>query len=226
MKLGPLETIQAQLRLECIGVDPHGLLARIPCPEPDEIAAVYLYQHRRGLRLYSRHDLPPRLRDQLIAVPFDDQPRTGNLALPRSAQLEKEIRAILARSLGDIRVEVFETYVFEHTPEPDQTGQVRTVSASPVEHPRFVIEQDGRVVSACCSVRENEEAAECYTLTEPGYRRRGLGALVTRAWGRQVGLSGKIAFYSHHAGNQASRALAGRLGLSWKFRVMVFTQAG
>jgi RimJ/RimL family protein N-acetyltransferase len=227
MKHSPLEYIQAQLRLECIELDPEGLLVRIPCSEPDELAAVYLYEHPGGLRLYSRHDLPPRLRDQISVVPLDDSLLAVDVARPvGEIRPEKEIRAILARHLGGIQVEVFETYIFEQPPEQDPFGLVRKVSASPGEHPHFVIEQDGRVVSTCCSVRENAEAAECYTLTDEGYRRRGYGVMVTQAWGRHVLLSGKIPFYSHHADNHASRALAARLSLSWKFRVMIFTQTG
>ena len=227
MKRSPLETIQAQLRLECIGFDPDGLLVRIPGSDPDEIAAVYLYEHRCGLRLYSRNDLPPRLRDQISVVPLEAPPQAGEAIRTENVLRPfNEIRAILARHLGGIQVAVFETYVFEQLPEQDQTRLVHAISTSSGECPRFVIEQGGRVVSACCSVRENAEAAECYTLTEEGHRRRGFGAMVTRAWGRHVLLSGKIPFYSHHADNQASRALAARLGLGWKFRVMIFTQAG
>jgi len=236
MSADPLELILTQLRLECINPDPDGLLARLPCPDPDEIAAVYLYEHLDGVRLYAREDLPPRLRDQISAVPLVGQPQAGDpdrtVGQHRTVEEHRtlnnhraaeDIRVILARHLGGLEVEVFETYVFERLPEPDPSGLVHARQTSPGVPPHFVIEQGGRVVSACYSARENDEGAECYTLTEEGHRRRGYGALVTQAWARHVLLAGKIPFYSHHADNHASRALAASLGVSWKFRVVTFT---
>jgi predicted GNAT family acetyltransferase len=86
--------------------------------------------------------------------------------------------------------------------------------------PSFVICRDGVVVAAWMPVRENEEAAECYTFIEPAFRRQGWGKRVTTAWGRAVLQSGKIAFYSYAQDNTESQALAKSLGLVRQFRLV------
>ena len=88
--------------------------------------------------------------------------------------------------------------------------------------PIFTIVRDGRLISSCVSVRENDESAECYTFTEEGFRQLGLGRQVTTAWGRHQLLRGKIPFYSHEKDNSDSLALANSLNLEWKFRLVAF----
>jgi predicted GNAT family acetyltransferase len=88
--------------------------------------------------------------------------------------------------------------------------------------PTFVIGRDGVVVAACMSGRENEEAAECYTFTEPAFRRQGFGQRVTVAWGQAVLQSCKIAFYSYAQDNRASQALAKSLSLVRQLRLVTY----
>jgi predicted GNAT family acetyltransferase len=82
-----------------------------------------------------------------------------------------------------------------------------------VSHTVYAVIRDGRIVSACESVRENEEAGECTVYTLPAYRGRGYGRQVTAAWGRGLLRQGKVASYSHLTGNRGSERLARRLGL-------------
>jgi predicted GNAT family acetyltransferase len=88
--------------------------------------------------------------------------------------------------------------------------------------PTFVIRRDGVVVASCMSVRENDEAAECYTFTEPAFRRQGWGQRVTAAWGRAVLQNGKIAFYNYAQDNRASQVLAKSLELVRRFRLVTY----
>jgi predicted GNAT family acetyltransferase len=77
----------------------------------------------------------------------------------------------------------------------------------------FVIERDGKVVSACVSTRENEQCGEAWVYTDPKYRKHGFAHQVVRAWARQILKAGKVPFYSHKIENTASAHLAKRLEL-------------
>jgi len=77
----------------------------------------------------------------------------------------------------------------------------------------FVCLQDGAVVSAAASSREDAASAEAWVFTTPENRRRGFAAQVAAAWVRNVVDSGRTPFYSHLSDNAASRRLAERLQL-------------
>jgi hypothetical protein len=73
--------------------------------------------------------------------------------------------------------------------------------------------------SRAWSVRESGRAAECAVETAEPHRQHGLARQVTAAWATSVLARGKVPFYSHRAGNDASRALAESLGLAHVFTV-------
>lgn len=125
----------------------------------------------------------------------------------------------------DLRVEAghFITYLFPAHPiiTTDRIvmrfskgdPRLRAIQFDGFAEPVFGIEQDGRVVSACVSVRENEHSGEAWVFTDPGHRNQGLAGQVVSAWAKSLTLSGKIPFYSHKAENAVSARLARRLGL-------------
>lgn len=125
----------------------------------------------------------------------------------------------------DVQAEAahFVTYVF---PPHSANFTDRMVLRYPKQDPRiqafgfdtftehvFGIEQEGRVISACVSTRENELCGEAWVETAPDYRRQGMAAKVVNAWAKSLMLMGKIPFYSHKAENTASAGMAKRLGL-------------
>jgi hypothetical protein len=117
----------------------------------------------------------------------------------------------------------FVTYVF---PPHSANFTDRMVLRYPKQDPRiqafgfnnftehvFGIEQEGRVVSACVSTRENELCGEAWVQTAPEYRKQGLAGKVVNAWAKSLMMMGKIPFYSHKVDNTASASMAKRLGL-------------
>ncbi len=214
----PTIYILTQLKLECIGLDEEELLVRIPGPDPDEIARVLAYRHSQGFEIYFRNDVPRNLRNLISALSIDD------IFAER-----KKIQSILDKHFPCTEVGSFETYVFEDLPGENEITDVDIIDqtssfgkASP-SRPIFVLPSHGKPISSCISVRQDDDSAECYTHTEEGFRRHGLGRKVTAAWGRWQLLNGRIPFYSHASDNIASRALVESLNLPWKFRLVAYS---
>jgi hypothetical protein len=77
----------------------------------------------------------------------------------------------------------------------------------------YAVEQEGRIVSACVSSRQNRKSAEAWVFTHPEHRRQGLAEQVVRAWAESLQRLGMIPFYSHEVGNTNSASLARKLNL-------------
>lgn len=88
------------------------------------------------------------------------------------------------------------------------------VHASEEERPLLVArDEQGVVVSVCHAARATSEGAEAGLDTAPEARRRGHALAVTSRWAVEVRASGRTALYSTAWENEASRAVARRLGL-------------
>lgn len=88
----------------------------------------------------------------------------------------------------------------------------------------YAIERNGKIVSACVSVREDENCGEAWVYTDPAYRRKGLAAKVVNTWAHSLINIGKVPFYSHHIGNVPSARLAAALQLQPAFEEISITQ--
>ena len=73
--------------------------------------------------------------------------------------------------------------------------------------------EDGQAVSVCFCARRSDVAAEAGVETAVAFRGRGLGPRVTAAWALAVRASGRISLYSTSWSNEASMAVARKLGL-------------
>jgi GNAT superfamily N-acetyltransferase len=71
----------------------------------------------------------------------------------------------------------------------------------------------GHAVAVCASVRIGRAAHEAGIETLPAYRRQGYATQVATAWAAAVATLGAVPLYSTAWQNQASRAVAARLGL-------------
>jgi len=77
----------------------------------------------------------------------------------------------------------------------------------------FAIIEDGRAASLCASVRKTAAAHEAGVETAPSYRGRGHAARAATAWALAVRTMGLVPLYSTSWRNEASRAVARKLGL-------------
>jgi hypothetical protein len=69
------------------------------------------------------------------------------------------------------------------------------------------------VIAVCHSARSTAGAAEAGVETAPNFRGRGLAGAVVVAWAVAVRAEGRLPFYGTEWANQASRAVARKLGL-------------
>ena len=79
--------------------------------------------------------------------------------------------------------------------------------------PVVAVISDGQAVSACYSARKTQDAAEAGVATLEGYRGRGFAFATVAAWACAILDSGLTPLYSTSWDNQASRAVAAKLGL-------------
>jgi GNAT superfamily N-acetyltransferase len=220
-----IQLIQMQHAIECIGLDEEGLLIRIPGPDADEMARVYAYRYEGDYSTYFRWDVSALIRQRIHAL--------GAQAVFHG---QEAVKALLATDAPCTEVGTYHTYVVPDTLSPHQFPDVVRVGAvhwrlieayhagmNVTERAVYAVIRDDTIVSTCGSVRENEEAGECYAFTVPEYRRRGYGRQVTAAWGHHLREQGKVAFYSHARENAASQSVARSLGLRLRFIVRTYS---
>lgn len=162
---------------------------------------------------YLNETLPLELQNELCAQAI-------GFRLPLAESLTTLLRAY------GIQTEIghYKTYVFPEAYARASTGVVRRY---PRSHPLikafdfdqladnvYAIEQNGAILAACVSARQNTEAAEAWVYTAPAYRRKGLAQLVVTAWAQETIQNGVVPFYSHKVENIASAGLADRLRLT------------
>lgn len=80
-------------------------------------------------------------------------------------------------------------------------------------YPMFASIVDGHAVAVCGTVRRTNEACEAGVETDAEFRGRGHAGRVVTAWAQAVRASGLIPLYSTSWQNEASRAVARKLGL-------------
>jgi hypothetical protein len=82
--------------------------------------------------------------------------------------------------------------------------------------PMFAVEADGHAVSHCfCARRPTTPAVEAGVRTAEAYQRRGYAPRVVAAWAEAIYARGRLPLYSTWWNNEASRAVAERLGGRW-----------
>jgi GNAT acetyltransferase-like protein len=136
--------------------------------------------------------------------------------------------------LRDISFEVghYKTYVFPARPVRDtevicftkQDPKVKAFGFDGFGEGIYALEQDGHIVSACVSARENDRCGEAWVYTDVEHRHRGFALKVVNAWAGSLIENGKVPFYSHKLENAASASLARKLGLQPAFEEITIKQ--
>lgn len=172
--------------------------------------------------IYFDSSLPLALRDQLTV---------GGL---QSFKIESAVEMFEHFGISS-KVGYFKTYIF---PDNFANVNVSTVRYFSQDDPKIVdfgfnglvdkvyaIEQDGLILSACVSSRQNSKSAEAWVFTHPDYRRKGLAQQVVTAWAGGLQRKGIIPFYSHNVENINSGKLASKLNLIRVFDEAVVNRA-
>ena len=210
------DLIKAQLRLECTGLNDQGLLVRIDGPDPDEIVRYYVYRRDGGYERFFRHDVPAAIRAQILALPADSAfvaPEAIEYLLSRHQPSEGYTLGVSYLGLPMISPTDFSDVVRLTESDRSLIDHFDSELRASADRPVHAIVVDGRIVSACVSSRQNDEAGEAWVRTQPAFRRRGYARQVTASWAHHLTRQGKLAFYSHRIDNAASRSVAQSLGL-------------
>jgi RimJ/RimL family protein N-acetyltransferase len=130
---------------------------------------------------------------------------------------------VLEKSAIHAKASHFRTYIF---PDGFKSANMEAVKCFSQADPKiiafgfngladevFAIENEGEIVSACVSSRQNSRSAEAWVFTHPDHRRKGLAQQVVTGWAGNMQKEGLIPFYSHSAENTNSALLAKRLNL-------------
>ena len=129
----------------------------------------------------------------------------------------------------------FRTYMFPDNFANAEVGNVRCFSQDDPKTMAFgfggfaekvyAIEQEGIILSACISSRQDSKSAEAWVFTHPDHRRKGLAQQVVTAWAGSLQREGIIPFYSHDVENLNSATLARKLKLVHLFDENVIEKA-
>jgi GNAT acetyltransferase len=195
-----------QLRLERKTLDDSGRMVRIPGDNPDDIPACAVTRFADGCEWAFNGSAGDELIQEAQRVPSKE-------FFAASALLTKLLNA------HGLSLQRFTTYCFTSAGD-HPAGPAVVVRNGPEE---FAVVVDGREVSWASSSRSNDECAELWVRTDPGYQRRGYARQAATAWAAEVLGSGRVPFYSHLADNDPSRRLAANLGVTHLFDVAALT---
>jgi len=206
----PIDFLLCQVELEGIQRVADDLIARIST-NVDEFPLVLLARTSDGESIICFDNLlPVELRNQL---PKNDL---------QSFKAESAIE-VFEKSGISTKANSFKTYIF---PDSFASADMSGVKCFCRDDPKIVdfgfngltekvyaIEQDGIIISACVSSRQNSTSAEAWVFTHPDHRRKGLAQQVVMAWASNLQREGIIPFYSHNVENTNSANLARKLNL-------------
>jgi GNAT superfamily N-acetyltransferase len=216
----PLAYLHLQMRLEGKGLVSPRLMKQIEVVPDEELPLMLLgYLANDELVTYYDQALPYDLQMELSAIGIKFPAVDPLLAVLRSHAISFEVGH-------------YKTYVFPisatRVPEvlclSKEDARVQAFGFDGFASEVYAIEQDGILVSACVSTRENEACGEAWVYTQPEYRKQGLAQKVVRAWAGSLLAAGKVPFYSHKIENSASASLAGKLGLQLVFEEIAITR--
>ncbi len=200
------------MKLEGLTLDARKRLARIDSDNGDLPLVLLARTNDEREITYISSELPTAVRDELAL-----QVNQSNIGEP-----EKLLDFLRARGFP-VKLGHYRTYIF-----PEEYAQVKPegVKRFDKEAPAvqvfgmgglgedvYAIEENGIILSACVSSRQNEESAEAWVYTQPEHRSRGLGQRVVMAWAGALIKAGLTPFYSHRIENAASARLACALEL-------------
>ena len=218
----PIDYLLRQMELEGIKRAGEELITRIS-PNVDEFPLVLCARTTDNQRLICFDEsLTNELRQQM---PIND------------LQAFKSEPAIEVFERHGIQAQTnqFKTYIFPDRLSEAEIGEAKCYSQddpkviafgfSGLADKVFAIEQDGIILSACVSARQNSACAEAWVFTHPDQRRKGLAQRAVNAWAIHWRNEGIIPLYSHEVKNTASASLAKKLNLIHVYDEMVIEKA-
>ncbi len=199
-------------------LDGDGRISRARSPEPNPGPLFSLIRGTSSCAWAVRADVPRHIADELDGLAREEPPASGLRDAPVHAErymslLGGKVYAgpafifpgVIARPSGTVFID--DLQLLEH----HFTGW--TMGEIPRASPIVAAVEEGHVVSVCFCARRSDTAAEAGLETAAAFRGRGLGPRVTAAWALALRASGRVPLYSTSWSNEASLAVARKLGL-------------
>jgi len=216
------EYLHLQMRLEGIEIANGDRITRINPDVQDFPLVIYAQTSDEQSFLYFDASLPGELHNQISPADLDDFKPESVIAIFNQM-------GIPAKS-GKYRTYVFpDNFAHAHMQQvkcfDPEDPKVIDFGFGGFEEEVYAVEQNGTIVSACVSSRQNSESAEAWVLTHPEHRRKGYAKQVVSAWASNLKKKGLVPFYSHAFENINSAKLAQRLKLLHVFDETVIDKA-
>jgi GNAT superfamily N-acetyltransferase len=219
----PIRYLHLQLRLEGKGIVEDRFIREVEAVPGEDVPLL----------------LVARLADEKV-VTYCDEALSGDLQAMLAARIAnldfpavEPLLEVLREQGVQCEVGHYKTYVFPSIPVSDRNvhclsnddKRVKAFGFDGFAGQVYVMEREGRIVSACVSTREDGKCGEAWVFTAPDHRRQGLAGKVVSAWAESLIRAGKVPFYSHKIENLASANLAKALGLQPVFEEIVIIRA-
>jgi RimJ/RimL family protein N-acetyltransferase len=217
----PIDLLHLQMKLESIGLDGNGRLIPLLI-SVEEFPLFLLAQLNDGkTACHFATSLPEELQAVLMELIPD-------LQFPNI----QEIAVLFERYNVPSNIGHFKTYRFperyqdmvenDAKPFSKYDARIQAFGFGELADTVCAVEQNGMILSACVSSRQDDSSAEAWVMTLPEQRGKGLGSSVVTRWASAIFRAGRIPFYSHEIDNVSSARLAKRLGLFPIFEEIVF----
>lgn len=205
--------------------DAAGNLDRVNEPNGPPAPRLFVGRTVEGVVRRFRHDIGPDVRRELDAALHDDHLERHTLDTPMDSS---RYQTILGRLAPVQRIWEGPAFVFpDDIPSSRDAVRVTHENAQLLRPyleswlpdtagngPMYALVVDGHAVSVCASVRQTSVADEAGVDTVPAFRGRGFAGQVVGAWAAAVRAESRVPFYSTSWDNEASRAVARKLGLA------------
>jgi len=165
-----------------------------------------------------RVDLPQKLSDELDNLAREEPPAMDLREAPVHADrymslVGGRIESGPAFMFPDVVAQPADIVFIEDLRLLSRNFRGWTAGEIPGRSPIPAVLEDGHAVSVCFCARRSDVAAEAGLETATAFRGRGFGPRVTAAWALAVRASGRAPLYSTSWTNDASLAVARKLGL-------------
>ena len=165
-----------------------------------------------------RVDVPQNIADELDGLAREEPPVSDFRDAPVHAErytslLRGEVDSGPSFTFPEELAQPSGTVFIEDIGSLDHHFTGWTASEIPYRTPIVAVVEGGFAVSACFSAWRSDAAAEAGLETAPAFRGRGLGPRVASGWALAIRASGRVPLYSTSWSNDASLAVARKLGL-------------
>ena len=187
-------------------------------PSPGRGPAFILVRGAASCAWAIHRDVAPEIAEELESLAREEPPisdlRTPPVHAKRYVSLVGgELGSGPAFTFPETLPELGETETVDDLRQLETHFTGWTADEIPDASPIVAVLEDGHAVSVCFCARRASFAAEAGLETAPRFRGRGLGPRVAAAWALAMRASGRTPLYSTSWSNDASRAVARKLGL-------------